>query len=535
MSEQDPHPTEVTSNSLWRVIGDFENGALSPEEEAELFGILEESPQARSLYLSYFELSALLQIKAETKKEEGTLPMLPGARVQKKVLGYSVLAAAAVIMLFAGIAWLVVFGQPDPRKVPLAASEGSAWSISKAGETADGALEVVEEGCSLTVSSGTLTVDLESGTRFVIQGPAFVRFPKLEEPELEQGWLWADTGDGAEPLRVVTPTMDFVDIGTRFGVRVRDDLQAELHVIEGIVEARFRKDGSRSKVLAGTTGILFEADGRSTTVPLAADPFPGLPALLNSGPTYATTVMGQAPRGYWRLDEKVVGEAANEVEGGTTGMYAGSVDPAAAGVRPASGFDGFAKDNRGAFLPADSDRSLLYSLDSPEGVSPKEGSVSFWFRRNPDIGQAEVLWYAGVNQGRGLGPQEEMHAYLSESGRVQFFMEAGDRDVLLSSSRSSADGQWHHVAASWGPGAVELYVDGKLAARDEESRVRPGKSLSGINVRFGKTGSGFTTLEKNLVQFRGWVDEVALWSRPITGTEVSLQYQAAVGSGSAGR
>ena len=69
MNDPEASGREGGSNSLWRVIEDFESGALSPEAERELFQILEESPQARSLYLAHFELSALLQMKAETKKE----------------------------------------------------------------------------------------------------------------------------------------------------------------------------------------------------------------------------------------------------------------------------------------------------------------------------------------------------------------------------------------------------------------------------------------------------------------------------------
>jgi hypothetical protein len=533
MSDWEIDGREVSSNSLWRVIEDFENGALSPTGREELLQVLEDSRRARAIYLEYFELSALLQIKAATQDEEGTLPVLTDRRRQRRMLRLSVLAAAAVIGLFAVLAAFVALNPPEPRQAALAASEGSAWSITK-DDDPDPEIGVLSEGASLEVLSGTVMLELESGTCFVVQGPAMVRFPKLEEPVVEHGWLWADTGGKGGELEIRTNALRFRDIGTRFGVRMRGDRRVELHVIKGVVEVQVRKTGKMAKVLPGTAGFVIAANGSMEDTPPAVDPFPGLPALLKSRPMYATTVMGQAPSGYWRLDEARVGDMANQMAGGSTGVCAQSVDPIVAGVRPAAGFRGFELENLGAYLPGVDIQSLLYRLDSPAGVSPKEGAVAFWFRRDPDIDSAEVLWYAGVPEGGGLGPQDEMHAFLSDSGRVQFFMEAGKKDVLLSSPRSSTDGQWHHVVASWSRSAVELYVDGKLAARDEEFRPARGDNLTGVNVRFGKTGSGPAPATRDLGYFRGWVDEIALWSRALTGTEVDLQFRAAVGGASHG-
>jgi ferric-dicitrate binding protein FerR (iron transport regulator) len=527
MSEWKIDGREVSSTSLWRVIEDFENGALSPDAQEELLQILEESQRARAIYLKHFELTALLQIKAATQAEEGTLPVLNDRQRQRKVLRFSILAAAAVIALLAGFAAFVGLNAAVPRSAELTASEGSVWTIAKNGDDPKPTLEAVEEGSTLQVSSGTVVLELESGTRYVVQGPAKVRFPKLETPVLEHGWFWADTGLETEELEITTDTHWFRDIGTRFGIRVRDDQQVELHVFEGMVEVGTPTTGKKSKALPGNAGFVVAADGDLVDTALAVDPFPGLLDLLQAQPRYATTVMGQAPSGYWRLDETEVGSMINQVPGAPTGMCATSVDPHAAGMRPASGFFGFEEENRGAYLPGEDSQSVLYHLDSTAGVSLEEGSVAFWFRRSPDIETTEVLWYAGVPDGGGLGPQMEMHAFLSDAGRVQFFMENGKQDVLLSSSQNSADSQWHHVVASWRRGAVELYLDGQLAARDRGDRTTREHHLTGTNIRFGKTGSGRAPGPGDLGYFRGWVDEIALWNRALTETEVDLQFRAA--------
>lgn len=532
MSRWEVDGREVTSHSLWRVIEDFENGQLSATERDELIGILEESRRARAIYLEYCELSALLQIKAATQAEEGMMPVVNDRRGQRRVLRWSVLAAAAVIALFAGLATFIQLSTTEPATVALEASSGSVWNIVGGREDDAPEISTLTEGSSLHLSSGTVILTLESGTRLVAQGPARIRFPKLEEPVIEEGWLWADTGSDSTELYISTTVLRFRDIGTRFGIRVRDDRKAELHVIEGIVEVLARKTGESTKVLPGRAGVAIGADGGMEGISLAADPFPGLPALLEASPRYATTILGQAPSGYWRLDEAEVGDIANEVAGAAMARYAQSSNANVAGVRPSPRLRGFEQGNMGAHFPGADVQSLIYHLDPGSGISPVEGAVSFWFRRNADIEAPEVLWYAGAPGGRGMGPEPEIHAFLSKVGQVRFFIEAGKEDVLLSSEAVVTDGQWHHVVASWKEHAVDLFLDGKRVARDSDYESAGWESIKGNNVRFGKTGSSQQTLPQDLHYFRGWADEIAVWDRALTEMEATLQYEAAVGSGS---
>ena len=94
-------------------------------------------------------------------------------------------------------------------------------------------------------------------------------------------------------------------------------------------------------------------------------------------------MLSQAPVGYWRLDEQEPGELANEIPGGSRGRHALEVKVADTGPGIAGGFRGFDDDNRAVYLHGESERALLYEIDSPEGVSRREGGVSFWMRRLP--------------------------------------------------------------------------------------------------------------------------------------------------------
>ena len=155
---------------------------------------------------------------------------------------------------------------------------------------------------------------------------------------------------------------------------------------------------------------------------------------------------------------------------------------------------------------------------APARVARKEGAVSFWFRRPPEDKRREILWSAGEDPG-----DDAIHALLTPEGRVGFFMENGRYDVLITSEDRFADGRWHHIVTSWSPFAVELFLDGRLVAGDLDSRGMTQGVLS--ELRFG---AGPDPLKP--MPFSGWVDEIAFWNRPLSGTEVFHQFKAAKGS-----
>lgn len=167
-------------------------------------------------------------------------------------------------------------------------------------------------------------------------------------------------------------------------------------------------------------------------------------------------------------------------------------------------------------------------LDCPGGVSTREGAVAFWFRRPAGLAGEEVLWFAGLPEAGGSGSEDAMIVSLSGSGRARFLIENGRHDVLLASPVNLGDDRWHHLVASWGPSAVELFVDGRRAARDDQFRARQDLVFTGTDVRFGKVGHN-APVDRRAAGFTGWVDEIALWNRPLTAPEVRQQFRAAVG------
>ncbi len=524
---------KVSPRQLEQLFQDLEDGCISASDSRKLSGILRTDKEARHRYCQHMAFSSAMNSKAEAEASLGNWkPMDTGGH---RLMFRSFLAAAAAVLLLAAIAGFIHINRVEVLQVEIQTPAGTVWSIELPdGQASPGGTTLRESG-TVVVRSGSVVITVDTGTRMVVQGPARVKFPSSLRAEVEQGCLWIDTAKGSEQMSVSAGGLVFRDIGTRFAVRVRDGGRPELHVVEGQVRVGNLAQGAASIFPASEKGMYFGGDGEIRPIGRADDPFPGLPALLKRPKNYATVILGQSPAGYWRMnieDGNIVNSATGvgEASRGTpreapvrSGVILGSP-----GSGPSKGFRGFEADNSGVFFRGDTYvASVISNLDTRAGVSTEEGSVAFWFKRAAALERQEVLWLAGSDDADGLGPLPEISVFLATSGRVKLFMEDGAKDVLVSSPRSSTDGEWHHVVATWSPGFAGLYIDGELAGRDSEPRVSKPEVFRGRSVRFGKCG--VKPKETDLAQFNGYADEIAIFNRSLTAEEVARQYAAALG------
>jgi hypothetical protein len=167
--------------------------------------------------------------------------------------------------------------------------------------------------------------------------------------------------------------------------------------------------------------------------------------------------------------------------------------------------------------PVTSGRTNPQQALASANVAHKEGAVSFWMRRKPNKIRSEMLWSAGEN------PEDaSIHAHLTADGRVGFFIENGRYDVLVTTEESITDGRWHHFAASWNPSSVDLYIDGRVVAKDTDHRGIQQGILPELRIAGGPSSTRTSA-------FSGWIDEIALWDRALTPAEVQHQFRSAEG------
>jgi len=525
----------MTNKELEQMAQALTDGTLSESEFDQLQDELRSNTDSRAFFRRSMEVEMLLiEAVGQHASFNNTIGHTKEClhRRRRRDFFRGLLATAAILTLVGIVMALMTIQQGDPPALISTAVPGTQWQVTDQEHSSEKNTRKVIEGSTVRVLSGSVKLEFESGMVMLIRGPAEATFPKLDRPVLHHGWLWVDSGGSASSIIMDTPHSRVRNIGTRFGVRVnKENDSTEIHLLDGRLEVISKHQERKPMTMEPTDkGISLSSSGPSSELPLAADPFPGLPELLKAAPDYRTTLLSQGPAGYWRFDDKQdEQELTNEIPQGTVGrrlINNSRLDP---GIGKADGFHGFPADNQSVFLTGDRLESVLMNLDLPGGVSREEGGVSFWIRRAAGAGRGEILWLAGESAHDSMSSPREslMHTRLSDTGRVEFFIENGDFDILLTSNFSVADDRWHHIATSWGPSAVELYVNGRRVARaDDFGDLRQG-IVHGRHVRFGKPSRDLEL--KGWAPFTGWVDELALWNRPLSSEEIDHQFQAARG------
>src|SRR5262249_16729936 len=96
-----------------------------------------------------------------------------------------------------------------------------------------------------------------NGARLVIQGPAELRLISQHEAFCQSGVVSAEVPPRARGFCVTTPKLTVVDLGTAFGVDVRETRE-EVHVFKGKIE--FNGDALEKQDLQAGEAIAVEGD-----------------------------------------------------------------------------------------------------------------------------------------------------------------------------------------------------------------------------------------------------------------------------------
>lgn len=89
---------------------------------------------------------------------------------------------------------------------------------------------------TLKLESGFARLQFDSGVEVTLEGPAEYRIVTASRTQLMSGLLAATVADGAEGFTVSTPTAEIVDLGTSFGIDLREDGFSSVTVFDGEVE-----------------------------------------------------------------------------------------------------------------------------------------------------------------------------------------------------------------------------------------------------------------------------------------------------------
>lgn len=252
-------------------------------------------------------------------------------------------------------------------------------------------------------------------------------------------------------------------------------------VARTVTQDRLLTPDSPGKWLVPVNGTL----GAAWTAPGFADT-----AWTNvlTGVGFQTTAGGPFPQAYWSFDDTVA-DGAGTTPVTINGAAFSTAVPSAVGAGKSL-----------AFSSADGDFASA-TID----VSETSYTAAFWFRTtNPNAG----LW-AVVDSDLGVGGHDR-HLYLT-GGNIASRVHS--TEVIASTGRAYANGQWHHVAHVLGgaSGGQKIYVDGVLVA----SGVKTQSDFNWqqrVNIGFSNDATS---------QFlNGEIDEAAVWSAALSAAQV---------------
>lgn len=278
-------------------------GRLTEAETRQLEDLVRASPEALRYYTEFLHTHAVLTWNAG--ECENTRHTEPGSRYQEPLTGSPqtriwrrrfLVACTVAASLLVAILFL--------RPVHPNSSAFATLADTKADKWGGGTLPTIQGSRlgagRLHLAEGLATLVFDNGARVRIEGPAELELVSISHCILHGGRLVAKVPPPAIGFVVDTPTAQLIDLGTEFGVNVRDNQTADVQVFNGLVDAKHRATGKIERMPTGQ-GLTFEADAVHPFDPLSeTPPATTTPRLGDSRSDILTltTAMGQGQDGY---------------------------------------------------------------------------------------------------------------------------------------------------------------------------------------------------------------------------------------------
>ncbi len=269
-----------TTHEFEQLLNKLLHEKLTATEDERLIQLLETSPELRRVYVDHVwsdtflkwtfcessdqapaDFGDLVEANCGTKPLESGLPILisPKSRRRSVFLGaVGLLCAGLSVFLLS----LLLLGPGENAREPvetvgkiprlpkfvavLIDSEDAVW------KEPDSHMEYgmsYREGDQIELKSGLIRLAFHCGAGVVLQGPALLELCSDAQALLHHGKLAAVVPDGAASFTVLTPDMQIVDLGTKFGAEVNASGQASVHVYEGEVSVQPRLGPSLDEAL----------------------------------------------------------------------------------------------------------------------------------------------------------------------------------------------------------------------------------------------------------------------------------------------
>jgi fibronectin type 3 domain-containing protein len=161
--------------------------------------------------------------------------------------------------------------------------------------------------------------------------------------------------------------------------------------------------------------------------------------------------------------------------------------------------------------------SFVSVPDSPTLDLTTSGTIEAWIR----IG-AINQWNSVIAKGNSNNDQSHNYAIeIDDLNRVRCILGNGSVSMALFSNTTLSGGTFHHLACTWNGSTVALYINGALSTSTAQT-LTPAGNTSPLYI--GQFGG-------NSDRFNGVIDEVRIYNRALTLTQVQQDMNAPIGGG----
>ncbi|SFJ02419.1 FecR domain-containing protein [Planctomicrobium piriforme] len=294
LSKENDKPDNDQHLEFLEWVVRYQDGALTPAEVAKLSESISQDPAKRKLFRrmqirttaihdllrleAFGQSNRLLDHELQVSISPEEVPFAAGRLARHKIL-----ASRRRTFLLTGattLALLVLFGVmtwkwpgPSPAMTQLPAPAADAQQVILVEEIrakffGQGTLnsgDVVQPLQDYLLQSGLVKLRFPSGAIAILEAPSIFQVATQDRLVLNTGACSVHAPPGAEGFEVITPLTKVVDRGTRFYVRVQENNETEVHVIEGAADLYPTATASVDPLIADASGAVRRpADAEAT-------------------------------------------------------------------------------------------------------------------------------------------------------------------------------------------------------------------------------------------------------------------------------
>jgi hypothetical protein len=398
----------------------------------------------------------------------------------------------------------------------------------------------------LHLQKGVVSVRYDDGIDVLIEGPAVFEV-RQSEVFLEYGRLYSHVAQTGLGFVVRTPTSNFIDMGTEFGIHADINGSSQLHVTKGKVQlfAGSERRDKLSQMVTADTAVSYNANAHKiSSIPFEKHHFVSQidsktnAVLRGYANRYEAAVAETRPTAWYRFEKGQDAMGYDEISDTVTSCdFSG----------PVAFADGPAIDsepgNKSLYLSGTADSGVFLSDKTVMLSGGKALSISLWIQ--PEAGMTEpqnIICY--TDHQKRTNSLRTNQLYLTADNRAVFrlyniygtdisapfkgwTLEAREqsRGLRIIADDPLPFNQWFHLTACFSDTKMEFYINGQLC----ETKPIPVRTeyhdggYWGIGCMTGVSGAD---LMGKLYNYKGYVDEISFYDRPLTAQEVQSLYGA---------